>query len=131
MISAHFLKLVVVPDGWVWSEPYCSPIRALLLLPLHQKSILGNLHSRISTQIDIPRLVNLAITGALTLDELVSNKFKLEEINDSESFASRWWFMYDAEQINLQTSFAANPIDGPRDRCDYKAAHAWNRLNGS
>lgn len=35
-----------------------------------------------STHIDIPRLVDLASTGTLKLDKLVTNKFKLDEIND-------------------------------------------------
>ena len=54
----------------------------LMLLPLHQKSILGNLYGSISTHIDIPRLVDLATTGTLKLDKLITNKFKLNEIND-------------------------------------------------
>jgi S-(hydroxymethyl)glutathione dehydrogenase/alcohol dehydrogenase len=54
----------------------------LMLLPLHQKSILGNLYGEISTHIDIPRLANLALTEDLKLDKLVSKKFKLEDIND-------------------------------------------------
>ena len=54
----------------------------LMLLPLHQKSIRGNLYGSISTHIDIPRLVTLAGTGDLKLDKLISNRFKLEEIND-------------------------------------------------
>ncbi len=54
----------------------------LMLLPLHQKSILGNLYGSISTHIDIPRLVHLAMAQDLKLDKLVSKKFKLEEIND-------------------------------------------------
>lgn len=54
----------------------------LMLLPLHQKSILGNLYGSISTHLDIPRLVHLAMTQDLKLDKLISKKFKLEKIND-------------------------------------------------
>lgn len=54
----------------------------LMLLPLHQKSILGNLYGAISTHIDIPRMTNLAKTHDLKLDKLITKKFKLEEIND-------------------------------------------------
>ena len=54
----------------------------LTFLPLQQKSILGNLYGSISTQIDIPRLIDLAMAGDLKVDKLTSNKFKLEEIND-------------------------------------------------
>ena len=53
-----------------------------MLLPLHQKSILGNLYGSISTSIDIPRLVDLAKTGDLKLDAMVGKKFKLEDINE-------------------------------------------------
>jgi Zn-dependent alcohol dehydrogenase len=51
-------------------------------IPFHQKSILGNIYGSISTHIDIPRLVDLALKGDLKLDKLISKKFKLEEIND-------------------------------------------------
>ena len=54
----------------------------LMLLPLHQKSILGNLYGSISTQVDIPRLINMAMKDDLKLDKLISNKFKLGQIND-------------------------------------------------
>lgn len=54
----------------------------LMLLPLHQKSILGNLYGSISTQVDIPRLIDMAMKEDLKLDKLISKKFKLEQIND-------------------------------------------------
>lgn len=36
----------------------------------------------ISTHVDIPRLTNMAMTHDLKLDKLVTNKFRLEDIND-------------------------------------------------
>jgi S-(hydroxymethyl)glutathione dehydrogenase/alcohol dehydrogenase len=54
----------------------------LMLMPLHQKSILGNLYGMISTHVDIPRLTHMAMTHDLKLDKLVTHKFKLEKIND-------------------------------------------------
>ena len=54
----------------------------LVFLPLHQKSILGTLYGMISTHVDIPRLVHMAMTHDLKLDRLVAHKFKLEDIND-------------------------------------------------
>ena len=54
----------------------------LMLLPVHQKSILGNLYGSISTHIDIPRYMDLAVTKDLKLDKLVTNYFKLDEINE-------------------------------------------------
>jgi S-(hydroxymethyl)glutathione dehydrogenase/alcohol dehydrogenase len=54
----------------------------LQVLPFDQKSIIGNLYGMISTHVDIPRLVNMAMTHDLKLDKLVTGKFKLEQIND-------------------------------------------------
>jgi Zn-dependent alcohol dehydrogenase len=54
----------------------------LQTLPFHNKSILGNNYGMIATHLDIPRLVQTAMTHDLKLDKLVTNKFKLEEIND-------------------------------------------------
>ncbi len=54
----------------------------LMLLPVHQKSILGNLYGGISTHIDIPRFMDMAVTKDLKLDKLVTNYFKLDEINE-------------------------------------------------
>jgi len=53
----------------------------LMLLPVHQKSILGNLYGSISTHIDIPRFMDMAVTKDLKLDKLITNYFKLDEIN--------------------------------------------------
>ena len=52
------------------------------LIPFHEKSILGSLYGSISTQIDIPRLVDLCLKGDLLLDKLITKKFRLEDIND-------------------------------------------------
>jgi Zn-dependent alcohol dehydrogenase len=54
----------------------------LQVLPFDQKSIIGNLYGMISTHVDIPRLVYMAMTHDLKLDKLVTGKFKLEQIND-------------------------------------------------
>jgi S-(hydroxymethyl)glutathione dehydrogenase / alcohol dehydrogenase len=70
---------VVIPGITPHDQPTNLP---LMLLPLHQKSILGNLYGSISTQVDIPRLVNMAMKEDLKLDKLISKKFKLNQIND-------------------------------------------------
>jgi S-(hydroxymethyl)glutathione dehydrogenase / alcohol dehydrogenase len=70
---------VVIPGITPHDQPTNLP---LMLLPLHQKSILGNLYGSISTQVDIPRLVNLAMKEDLKLDKLISKRFKLNQIND-------------------------------------------------
>ena len=73
----------------------------LMLMPLHQKTIQGNLYGSISTHVDIPRLVRLAMTQDLKLDKLISNKFKLEDINnvaeamDKRQIKGRWVCEFD------------------------------------
>ena len=54
----------------------------LFRLPVHQLTILGGLYGNISTHIDIPKFVELAMRGDLKLDKLVTKTFKLEDIND-------------------------------------------------
>ena len=54
----------------------------LTFMPLQQKSIIGGLYGAISTMDDIPKLVDLAMTGEMKLDKIIEGKFKLEEIND-------------------------------------------------
>ena len=54
----------------------------LFRLPVHQLSILAGLYGSISTHLDIPKFVDLAMKGDLMLDKLVTRKFRLEDIND-------------------------------------------------
>jgi S-(hydroxymethyl)glutathione dehydrogenase/alcohol dehydrogenase len=63
----------------------------LFLLSLHQKSLLGTVYGGISPAIDIPHFARMAAQpGLLKLDKLVTNKFKLEQINDVvEAMAKR------------------------------------------
>lgn len=70
---------VIVPGITPYDQTTNIP---LMLLPLHQKAIMGNLYGSISTHVDIPRLVNMAMHEDLKLDKLVTNKFKLDQIND-------------------------------------------------
>jgi Zn-dependent alcohol dehydrogenase len=54
----------------------------LTFMPLQQKSMIGGLYGSISTLDDIPKLVDLAMTGDMKLDKIVAGKFKLEQLND-------------------------------------------------
>jgi S-(hydroxymethyl)glutathione dehydrogenase / alcohol dehydrogenase len=54
----------------------------LQILPFGNRSILGTIYGMISTHVDIPRLTHMAQTHDLKLDKLVTDKFKLEDIND-------------------------------------------------
>jgi len=73
----------------------------LQVLPFHQKSILGTLYGMMSTHVDIPKLVDMAMTHDLKLDKLVTNTFKLEDINDvvekmqKRQIRGRWVLAWD------------------------------------
>ena len=73
----------------------------LQVLPFHQKSILGSLYGMMSTHVDIPKLVDMAMTHDLKLDKLVTNTFKLEDINDvvekmqKRQIRGRWVLAWD------------------------------------
>ncbi len=55
---------------------------AFILMPVHEKSIVGSLYGSILAPADIPRLVDLATNNDMKLDRLITNEFKLEDIND-------------------------------------------------
>jgi Zn-dependent alcohol dehydrogenase len=54
----------------------------LTFLVFGQKSIIGGLYGSISTKDDIPKYVDLAMSGDMMLDTIIEGNFKLEEIND-------------------------------------------------
>jgi len=54
----------------------------LQLVPWHQISILGHNFGMTKSTVDIPKFVHMAMTQDMKLDKLVTNKFKLEDIND-------------------------------------------------
>jgi Zn-dependent alcohol dehydrogenase len=57
-----------------------------LELVTYEKVLLGSAYGSLSPEILIPRIVNLYLRGTLPLDELVSARFKLSQIN--EAFAA-------------------------------------------
>ena len=73
----------------------------LQVMPFQERSIMGTLYGSISTYVDIPKLTQLAMTHDLKLDKLVTNKFKLEDINDvadkmdKRQIKGRWVLAWD------------------------------------
>jgi S-(hydroxymethyl)glutathione dehydrogenase/alcohol dehydrogenase len=73
----------------------------LQVMPFQQRTLRGNLYGMIATQIDIPRLGRMALTHDLKLDRLITNKFKLEDINDvadklhKRQIQGRWILAWD------------------------------------
>ncbi len=54
----------------------------LTFLVFGQKSIIGGLYGSISTKDDIPKYVDLAMSGDMMLDSIIDGYFRLEELND-------------------------------------------------
>ena len=54
-----------------------------MLLSLAEKSLIGSLYGSANMARDVPRLVSLYRAGKLKLDELVSRRFKLAQVNDA------------------------------------------------
>ena len=54
-----------------------------LHLVTYEKAILGSAYGSLSPEILIPRIVNLYLRGALPLGELVSARFRFDQINDA------------------------------------------------
>jgi S-(hydroxymethyl)glutathione dehydrogenase / alcohol dehydrogenase len=89
---------LVLPGLTPWDQTTNLPLQ---VLPFGNKSILGNLYGMISTHLDIPRLTQTAMTHDLKLDKLVTEKFKLEDINDvaekmvKRQIRGRWILAWD------------------------------------
>lgn len=89
---------LIVPGITPWDQTTNIPLQ---VFTFGNKSILGNLYGMISTHVDIPKLVNIAMTQDLKLDKLVTNKFKLEDINDvvdkmlKRQIRGRWVLAWD------------------------------------
>lgn len=55
----------------------------LFFNPLHCKSVVGTLYGNIETNREIPALAELAASGELKLDKLISRRFRIGEINEA------------------------------------------------
>jgi len=52
-------------------------------MSLAEKSLIGSLYDSANMTRDVPRLVGLYRAGKLKLDELVSKRFSLAQVNDA------------------------------------------------
>ena len=66
---------------WVGHAPVNTPVTidARELMP--EKSVIGSMYGTARPQIEFPRLLNLYKSGKLKLDELITRRFPLEEVN--------------------------------------------------
>ena len=52
-------------------------------VPVQQRAIVGTLYGSINPQLDIPKLVDLYMAGALKVDKMITRKIKLEDLNEA------------------------------------------------
>ena len=63
--------------------PQDQPARLPLIFSVfHQKDVIGTLYGGVSVQDEIPKLMEMAMTGQLMIDTIIEGYFKLEELND-------------------------------------------------
>jgi len=74
-MSGKLVAVGIIP----YDETFALP---QTFLTFHDKSVLGSLYGSISTHLDIPRYSEIAVRGDMMLDKLVTNHFKLEDINE-------------------------------------------------
>jgi NDMA-dependent alcohol dehydrogenase len=56
-----------------------------MLLPLAEKSIIGSLYGSANMARDVPRLIQLYRAGKLKLDELITRRYRLAQVNEAFS----------------------------------------------
>jgi len=52
-------------------------------IPLDEKSVIGSLYGSANMRRDMPKLIDLYMRGRLKIDELVSRRIKLDDVNDA------------------------------------------------
>jgi S-(hydroxymethyl)glutathione dehydrogenase/alcohol dehydrogenase len=73
----------------------------LIWLPFKQRAIVGHLYGNITTNVDIPKYVDMARSHDMKLDKLITNKFKFEDLNDvaekmeKRQIKGRWILAWD------------------------------------
>lgn len=54
-----------------------------MALPLDEKSLVGSLYGSANLRRDMPKLIELYMRGRLKIDELISRRIKLEQVNEA------------------------------------------------
>jgi len=73
--GGKMVQIGITPEGTMTEIPQTYT-------PLHCKKIEGTLYGNIKTHEDIPAFADMAMRGDFKLDKLITNTFKVEEIND-------------------------------------------------
>jgi S-(hydroxymethyl)glutathione dehydrogenase/alcohol dehydrogenase len=68
------VTVTAVGNGWINENPG--------MLIGYQRRIQGSIYGGCSPQVDVPRLIGLYQSGDLKLDELITRRYKLDEVNE-------------------------------------------------
>ena len=88
-IGGTLIQIGITPEAVMTGLP-------LAYTPPHCKSVKGTVYGNIRTHIDIPTFADMAMKGDFNLARLISNKFKVEEINkvveamEKRQIVGRW-----------------------------------------
>jgi len=89
-MTSHVLRVAVLGAGTVGAEVVrastapeaLAALRSGLFdLAMQQKQLVGTIFGSANPRYDVPRLLSLYQKGDLKLDELITNTYTLEEIN--------------------------------------------------
>ena len=68
---------------WVGHAPFDTPVTIDARDLMMEKTVIGSMYGSARPRLEFPRLLELYKSGALKLDELISRRFPLEEVNEA------------------------------------------------
>lgn len=68
---------------YVGHAPFNTPVELDARMLMHEKMVMGSYYGTARPHIDFPRLIKLYQSGKLKLDELVTRRYPLEQVNDA------------------------------------------------
>ena len=94
LVEAPFVQSIQCtrPRGltvWVGHAPVNTPVTIDAKLLIQEKSVMMSMYGSARPRIEFPRLLALYKAGKLRLDELITRRFPLEEVNDAFGVLSK------------------------------------------
>jgi S-(hydroxymethyl)glutathione dehydrogenase/alcohol dehydrogenase len=68
---------------YVGHAPFNTPVALDARMLMHEKTVIGSYYGTARPHVDFPRLIKLYQAGKLKLDELVTRRYPLEQVNDA------------------------------------------------
>ena len=86
LVEAPFVQSILCTRSrgvtvWVGHAPNETPVTIDARALMAEKMVIGSMYGTSRPQTDFPRLLGLYKAGKLKLDELISRRFPLEEVN--------------------------------------------------